>query len=161
MLFRSCIHSEVLPEKAFHLPDGTQKAVRTVFQIWKKQKRDPHILKYALTVNKDWEFCKITDDWDFILRVKGANTGKIVGQSKTNFKLNLGPRANIYDENNFVENGIFKCIKCNIDPQIVFDRINKMYADLYNIFDNSMGSRYLSLSDFVGIYENKYANNPD
>ena len=133
-----------------------------LFQIWKKQKREPHILKYALTANKDWEFCKITDDWDFILRLQGYNAGKIVGQNKTNFKLKLGPKSNIYNANTYFEDGgLLKCIKCNIDPEIIFSRFDEMYEYIKKTLDNCMGPKNLSICDLIEIYENKYSNKPD
>ena len=154
----TCIHSEVLPEKAFHLQDGTQKAVRTVFQIWKKQKREPHILKYALTANKsDWEFCKINDNWDFVLRLHGYSAGKIVGQSKTNFEYTLlGPRTKIYNKALAEKEVNIPFIKCNIDPQIVFNRFNEMYTDLIPLKKNSMGLEDLHRDDIIRCYEKRW-----
>lgn len=151
----TCIHSEALPVKSFHSSDGKLIAVKTCFQIWKKQKREKYVFE---NICNDFEFVNPkTEDWDFIIRDQGFYAGKIIGQNTTNFKLPISSKCNVYDAATF-NCGVMVAVKCKIDKKTFFDRFNSIFDKLNKLSQNTTGSNNLSKGEIIEIYNNEYSD---
>lgn len=71
----SLIKEFALPEDSFYVPEGEERKVPTVFQVWEKREQ-PRKPIATLTDHKDFSFCK-PEHADFCIRRVGVAAGKV------------------------------------------------------------------------------------